>query len=255
MAQLRTAYMYKWYCKSSPDIYYVGSTWDMNARKQSHKIDIKKLYHEKKYVICEENGGWECFEFDILEEYPSYNNNERFMRERYWFDELEPVMNTNRPYITEEERKKMWIEKSKEWCETYPEKAKEKSKKYYENNSEKCKEQSKKYYQNNTEKCKEQAKKYSKKYYENHSEKGKEQSKKYRKNNLQQMKQRQKDWYKRNSKKHTCLCRGSYTTTNKKIHNKSSHHLYWISKGNNRTTYDVHEVLNDIVDSICKKLP
>ena len=43
--------------------------------------------------------------FEVIEEFPCENKIELVIRERYHFDLFKPVLNTNRPYITEEERK------------------------------------------------------------------------------------------------------------------------------------------------------
>tara|TARA_R110000772_G_scaffold102594_2_gene203384 strand:+ start:226 stop:789 length:564 start_codon:yes stop_codon:yes gene_type:complete len=184
-------FIYKWSCIDSPDLFYVGSTWDMKDRKYLHKSDSKTSEY-KTYVICRENGGYDNFVFEILEEYDCNDKIERLKREQYWIDTLNPSMNTFRAYITDEQKK----EYSKEW---------------YNKNRELLKEYWKEHYQQNKERYKE--------YY---CLKNKEQNKEQSKENSKQYKQK-------NSETIECECGGKYKKYRKSTHIKSNLHKNFMS--------------------------
>jgi hypothetical protein len=87
---------------------YIGSTTDFVKRKYLHKSDCnnekRKSYNQKIYVIIRENGGWFNWSTIEVEKFPSNDNNECRARERYWYEVLKSNMNSQRPFITEDER-------------------------------------------------------------------------------------------------------------------------------------------------------
>ena len=116
---------------------YIGSTTDFRKRKSTHKKSCnnenRKGYNYKIYQIIRLNGGWENWKMILIESYPCADGLEARRRERYWYDELNPTMNTFLPYTTEEEKREYQIE--------YREKNKDKlaknKKEYSQSNKEK----------------------------------------------------------------------------------------------------------------------
>jgi len=136
------SYIYLWSCIDSPDLSYVGSTWNMVQRKSEHKC-YSKTSEYKTYIIVRENGGYDNFIFEVLEEYECNNENEKCMREQHWIDTLNPSMNSYRAYSTEEQKK--------EHDKVYYQQHKEERKQWYQENKEHKKEKTKKYQQKNNE--------------------------------------------------------------------------------------------------------
>lgn len=89
---------------------YVGSTTNFTNRKRQHKhscIKENNAHHnQKKYQMMRDNGGWDNWEMVPLEEFPCENNIQARIREQYWMNQLNPTMNTDRAYKTEEDQKK-----------------------------------------------------------------------------------------------------------------------------------------------------
>jgi len=150
--------IYKLCCKN-PTIeeIYIGSTTNMRKRKSNHKTDCHnentfyKKYNCYKYEFIRNNGGFENWDMIMIEEYNCNSKRELEKRERYWIDELKPVLNTvKKPYITIEEQKE-------------ERKTKNYDKKYYEKNKETFNEYNKNYRENNIETIKKKAKEYREK--------------------------------------------------------------------------------------------
>jgi len=169
------------YCKDEVihDI-YIGSTYDINTRMNSHKTSYKKK-QQKIYKIIRANGGWENWEYTILETLEC-NAIEAEKREEYYRKDLEADMNSRKAFITQEELrektkesntkyyadnkndpeyKEKNKERSKKWRDKNPDRVKENNKKRYENNQEEIKEKSKIWVMKNPEKVKEYKKKWN----------------------------------------------------------------------------------------------
>ena len=88
---------------------YIGSTHDEIQREDNHKQRLNNEnyhgYNYKVYQFIRENGGWDNWMFEVIEEYPCDNMTELVIREQYYYDLMKPELNMIRPYITEEERK------------------------------------------------------------------------------------------------------------------------------------------------------
>jgi len=140
MKNYNNSVIYKIFCRENEitDI-YIGSTINFNKRKNLHKKDCKNK-NIKLYNFIRENGGWDNWNIEVIENYVALDKQELCKRERYYYDLLKPSLNMCLPYRTEVERCKKY---HKEYC-----------KKYYEKNKEKFKENKKKYYENNKEKYK-----------------------------------------------------------------------------------------------------
>src|SRR6056300_698243 len=168
----KNACIYKIVCKN-PEIedFYIGSTTNLRQRKNRHK---QSIYNEKdrdylfyKSLFIRENGGWENFEFIVLEHCKDITNAEELrLREREWFDKLKPTLNKLKPSISIDEKRKY----ENEWRKYNPEKQSIYKKKYYQNNREKLKQRTKKYYQENKEICLKKNKENCKSWRENNQE-------------------------------------------------------------------------------------
>ena len=126
--------IYKIVCKdlSITDL-YIGSTTHFIRRKYAHKRNSMnpelKDSSFKIYEIIRSNGGWCNWDMIEVERYPCSDLNASRARERYWYEELKPTMNSIRPKISNEE----WSNYKNEWRRNYyKEKGKEVSKKYHE---------------------------------------------------------------------------------------------------------------------------
>jgi hypothetical protein len=69
------------------------------------------------------NGGWNAFEISIYKKNPCYNKDALLMAEDKVIDELQPLLNKNRAYLTVAQKKQYQID--------YKKKNKEKLYKYY----------------------------------------------------------------------------------------------------------------------------
>jgi hypothetical protein len=172
------------------------------------------------YKFIRENGGWYNWIFEVIEEFPCENRTELRIRERDHYDLLNPALNTNRPYTTEEEKK----EQIAKWHQDNIEERKEQKAKNYQDNIEERKEQNAKWYQDNIEERKEQMAKY----YQDNIEEIKEKKAKYYEDNIEKIAKYREDnrdeILKHNKQKHNCECGGKYTTNGKLQHLNTNKH-------------------------------
>lgn len=91
------------------DICYIGSSNDETLRKRNHKSDCNNEnahnYNTPVYKYIRENGGWDTWEFEVIERFSCKNEEQLVEREDYYYDLLKPVLNTRRPLRTKEELK------------------------------------------------------------------------------------------------------------------------------------------------------
>lgn len=146
--------IYKICCRDPSVTYeYYGHTTNKTNRKIGHKFscnnETNKNYNLKVYQTIRENGGWNNWQFIVVEEYPCQNVNEATLRERYWIELKQAKLNMNIPSRTIEE----WYEEHEGYNKKYYEKNKEQilehHKKYNEENKEKISEYKKEYYNDN----------------------------------------------------------------------------------------------------------
>ena len=108
---------------------YVGSTRNFIMRKHLHRSDsqneesVRGKY--KLYQKMREVGGWQNWNMEVLEECPE---NELSTRERWWYDKLQPSLNSNVPNRSKEESNKVYYEKNHERITEYYRKQYEMSK-------------------------------------------------------------------------------------------------------------------------------
>ena len=139
--------IYKLY-STDPDIVegYIGHSADFDKRKTNHKSDcsnpseLNTKYNHKVYEFIRENGGFDTWRFEILEEANLTTKKEAETLERYYIETLEPELNDALPAQTPEERKeymrvyrKIWNRKNpgykKNWDKNNPGYMKEYNKK------------------------------------------------------------------------------------------------------------------------------
>ena len=153
----KNSVIYKILCKDK-DITdcYVGSSCSPTSRKSAHKSSCNnennKAYNIPVYRFIRDHGGWNNWEFVIIEKYPCNDKTELVIRERYWFEKLNTSLNGYYP----QRKKKEYIEENKE-------KIAQMKKEYYEENKEKFLLQQKEYYEENKEKISQQHKEYREK--------------------------------------------------------------------------------------------
>lgn len=79
---------------------YVGSTFDLTKRKYHHKNDCnneKSPYHNYKvYQFIRENGGWNNFIIDVLEQVYVENKDQLLFKEREIQEKLNSKLNVNK---------------------------------------------------------------------------------------------------------------------------------------------------------------
>ena len=135
-----------------PELLYVGSTSCFLTRFNVHKYNCNNItskhYEQKLYQIIRENGGWNTFNMSIYKKYPCYNRDALLIEEDNCIDELKPLLNKNRAYLTVAQKKQYQIDYKKK--DEYKLNYKGYYKLYYQNNKQKYKE----YYQTNKEQLK-----------------------------------------------------------------------------------------------------
>ena len=91
---------------------YIGSTTNLKKRKNNHKSDCNnenhKNYGAKKYQFIRNNGGFNNFYFEILEDDIEFNNKkELYNIERYYIEEFKSSLNCELPNRTDKEKKEL----------------------------------------------------------------------------------------------------------------------------------------------------
>ena len=109
---------------------YIGSTEDFEVRKRRHKSDCNNInipgYNYKVYQYIRSNGGFEEFEFEIIDTI-TFSETDRFIHERRLMELYGSTLNTIRAIRTEEELKEYQKEYSKEYYENHKEQFKKKT--------------------------------------------------------------------------------------------------------------------------------
>jgi len=154
---------------------YIGSTINLKKRKDSHIYCCNNSndtrYNLKVYQFIRENGGFDTWTFEMLEQYECMNKRELEIREQYYLDiNKEYILNVQPSYRSEEDRKKnkALIDKERHkrnWNdEEKREILKQKNREYQKtteyNKTDKRKEYEKKYREENREKIKEYKRQY-----------------------------------------------------------------------------------------------
>ena len=116
--------IYKIYCKDAECThFYIGHSTNFILRKNVHKF-YSKTKNSNLYKYIRENGGWENFVMEKIDDFPCETKREAHQREREFIECLEPELNENVPLRTYKELRL----KNKEKYNLY---MKEYMKKYY----------------------------------------------------------------------------------------------------------------------------
>jgi len=95
-----TYYIYKITDKEDANEYYIGSTINISTRKSHHKKSttnrVSKKYWCKIYQYIRANGGWDNFEFEVLESGQYIDRKEIKQKEQEWINKLNPTLNSVR---------------------------------------------------------------------------------------------------------------------------------------------------------------
>jgi hypothetical protein len=111
--------IYKLVCKDLNILdVYVGHTTDFKRRKSEHKKRCNGSYDKtcnlKVYQSIRDNGGMDNWEMVEIEKFPCKDSNEAIKQERYWYENLNASLNTQKPNRTMQEYCKEWEELNKE---------------------------------------------------------------------------------------------------------------------------------------------
>ncbi len=129
------------------ELMYIGSTKNFNTRMSSHKHNIKYGLQNRLYSCINANGGLECFKFDILKTFENLTKIELRKKEDEFIKLFNPSLNTNRAYVSDEEKRAnnlIAVKKHRENNEEYINKCNERSKEFRNNNPDYMKEYYKK---------------------------------------------------------------------------------------------------------------
>ena len=197
--QINDYFFYKIVClDSNIDLCYVGSTANWKARNYEHKSNCNNENNQKNnfkiYKTIRANGGWCNFKMIQIGTREQLTKRQAEQIEDEYRVELKANMNSQRCYLTEEQRQKSILEQTQ---------------KYREENKDKILEYSKKYYEENKDKILE----YHKKHYEENKDKILEYKQKYREENKEKL-----------NEKFDCECGGKYTRCHKSKHFKTKKH-------------------------------
>ena len=117
--------IYKILHNDDDTLLYVGHTTNFTKRKALHKYRcIKKT--TPVYKMIRDNGGWECFNMIVIQNFPCENKMEARIEEDRIMREMKASMNTLRAYTSLEEKK----EYMKEYVEVNKEHIRERTKEY-----------------------------------------------------------------------------------------------------------------------------
>ncbi len=104
----REGHIYK-LCCDGVDEFYIGSSFDIKARKWKHKSvcnNVKrKEYNYKIYAFIRAKGGFSKWKFEILETALFENKTALRIREQHYKNLLNPSLNMSNAYLSEEERR------------------------------------------------------------------------------------------------------------------------------------------------------
>ena len=153
--------VYKIYCKD-PEVKetYIGSTKKFYNREQSHKSNCansnSKEYNTFLYQFIRQNGGWDNFNMEIIEEFDEISKDDLLEKEKHYIKVNESKLNKNSPKQTMEERKEYFKQdKIKQQKKEYRDQNKDKIKERYEQNKNKYNQKKKEWYEKNKDKIKE----------------------------------------------------------------------------------------------------
>lgn len=94
---------------------YIGHTAATLLCRLNGHISMSKRSNNKFYTMIKHNGDWEYFDCSIVEEYPCKDKYEARQREEFWRKSLNAVMNSNRAFVSVEEKIIIMRQRNREW--------------------------------------------------------------------------------------------------------------------------------------------
>ena len=194
----KNSVIYKIVCKDkSITDCYVGSSCSPRSRKCAHKTSCNnengKSYNLPVYRFIRDNGGWDNWQFVIIEKFSCSNKTELRIRERYWFERSNATLNSYYPERSKkeyyEENKQEILQQKKEHYEKNKQEILQQRKDYREENKEKIAHRKKEYYKENKQEILQQ----QKEHYEENKQEILQQQKEYREKNKQEIAQKNKE--------------------------------------------------------------
>ena len=215
---------------------YVGHTTNFKNRKSEHKrrCETANARGHNLYVYCfiRANGGWKNWDMILLQTVSCKDGLHARQQEREFIEREYSMLNQDRPYITETERK----ETKRQWMLDNTDSVKASQARYYEENKELVKARAKKHYEENRETKLE----YQHRYAETNKDRIQERVRKYRINNRETIIQRA---YQRL----TCECGGVFMRQGKSRHERTKKHQEYLS--NQASEEHTEEFLQTTQDS------
>jgi len=105
---------------------YVGETKDIEKSKKRHYLEYKNVCDLKVYKFIKDNGGWDNWYFDIIEEFEASSRRFILDRQKHYIEILNSTLNNanytkvttnnkrNNKMNNSIERRKNWLEKKQE---------------------------------------------------------------------------------------------------------------------------------------------
>ena len=233
---MKTAYIYMINNVGDPydDNCYIGSTWDLKKRMYKHEsncISKTKKNNLKLYKYIRENGGWDNFEFTIIDEKLVSSMKERLELEQEHMDIWSPSLNDQKAIVMGDYEEYLTSYK-KQWYLKNREKELKKAKEAYAKNPEKKKKVAKEW----REKNKERDRATRKAYRDSHKEEQKKLNKAWREKNKDKLKiQKAAKFQERKAAGIpviTCECGSTYQKGKKNRHEKTAKHKQWVDRNN-----------------------
>lgn len=149
MEPTKTYIIYKIICNTvlPDDQVYIGSTCNFSTRKNGHKRVCNningKSYNLKVYQTIRDNGGWDNWRMDYVEQLPNHTLVQSKIREQYYINLFKSKLNSQNAYTDQvayrQEYNATHKEYHKEYSVTHKETKGETARNYYYNNQEKIK--------------------------------------------------------------------------------------------------------------------
>ena len=215
MVNYNNSAIYKLFCKNEEiNDMYIGSTINFKRRKSQHKSkSIKEMPNDnskcKLYKCIQENGGFDNWDMEILENVNCENQNELYKIERSYIEKLNANLNYVIPSRTHEEyrekNKKLILAKKKVFYYENKDIILKKKKEKYNENPDFFKEKSLANYYKNKESYDALKEgtfgKNNKIYYEKNKEKIIQDKKLYQFNNKEKIKEQKRAYYQKRKRK------------------------------------------------------
>ena len=175
-------YIYKLIKKDAinDDMVYIGSTRDIKYRMRKHKARCYNInnncYNLKVYKYIRDNGGWDEWKYEIVDEVEVALRNDAARYEGEYIikydaiNKLNDIVAGRTPKEYREQNKEQLSQYNKQYNKQYHEQNREqilqKQKQYYQQNREQILQRQKQYNEQNREQILQRQKQYVKQYYQ-----------------------------------------------------------------------------------------